>query len=137
MRTPRSLGFLSVVGAALEIDNLVYAQAISRQAPGATFDYALVRAEQARLQRYVRAHQTQRPQEWESIHSELNALLNDRCAGYFLSRWNKGSGRLGRVLREAREQARRELDFANETHRIRIGLGLIEQIRREHAGWRR
>jgi hypothetical protein len=134
MRMPRSLGFLSVVGAALEIDNLVYAQAISRQTPGATFDHALVRAEQARLQRYVRAHQTQRPQQWELIHNELNGLLNDRCAGSFLSRWHKGSGRLCRVLREVREQVRRELDFADETHRIRIGLGLIEQIRLERAG---
>jgi hypothetical protein len=131
IRAPRSLTFLSDVGTALEIDNLIYAQRISRGAPGATLDHALVRAEQGRLQRYVRAHQRQCPQEWESIRSELNGLLNDRYAGSFLSRWCKGSGGLSRVLRQVRGQVCMELDFADETHRIRIGLGLIDQIRRE------
>jgi hypothetical protein len=128
VRAPRSFNFLSEVGGALENDNLLYARQISLQPPGGTFDYALVRAEQGRLQEYVRAHQKQCPQEWEAIRSELNGLLN-RYAASFLSRWC--DGRLFRVLREVRRRVRMELDFADESHRVRIGLELIEQIRRD------
>jgi len=129
IRAPRSLGFLSAVGTALEPDNLILAREISRRATGCILDQALVQAEQGRLQRYVRVHQRGHPQEWESIRSELNGLLNGRYA--FLSHWCKGASRLSSVLREVRGEVRKELDFADETHRIRIGLGLIEQIRRE------
>ena len=133
LRAPRSLNFLSVVGAALEIDNLGYARQISQRAPDAALDHALVRAEQGQLQGYVRAHQRRRPKEWQSIRSELNGLLNDRYAGSFLSLWCKSASGLSRVLRELRAEIRTELDFADETHRIRIGLGLIVQIRRERC----
>jgi hypothetical protein len=130
VRSARSFNFLSEVGSALENDNLLYARQISLRPPGRAFDYALVRAEQDRVQEYVRSHQEQWPQKWEGIRSELNGLLN-RYAVSFLSRWCDGAGRLFRVLREVREQISMELDFADESHRIRIGLGLIEHIRRD------
>jgi hypothetical protein len=131
LRSPHSLYFLNEVGAALEADNLAYAREISRRTPGSILDRALVCAEQARLQWYVYAHQAQRPKQWESIRSEINRLLNERDAASYFSRWCKGSGRVTRVLREVRGHLGMELDFATESHRIRIGLGLIEHIRRE------
>jgi hypothetical protein len=131
VRAPRSLSFLSEVGAALEVDNLHYARQIGLRAPGSALDEALVCAEQRRLQDYVRAHQQQRSQKWRVIRGELNGLLNIRYAGSFPSRWWEGGGRLLRVLHDVRGQLRSDLDFADESHRIRIGLGLIEQIRLE------
>jgi hypothetical protein len=129
IRARRSFTFLSEVGAALELDNLLYARQISLRPPAGNFDAALVGAEQGRLQEYVRAHQAERPQKWQAIRSELNALLNGRYAASLLSRWCNASGRLFRVLRKVREQVQKELDFAEESHRIRIGLELIEHIR--------
>jgi hypothetical protein len=131
VRAPRSLSFLSEVGAALEADNLHYARLIGLRAPGGVLDEALVRAEQRRLQDYVRAHQAQRSQKWTVIRGELNGLLNIRYAGAFLSRWWQCGGSLLRVLRDVRGQLCSDLDFADESHRIRIGLGLIEHIRLE------
>jgi hypothetical protein len=131
VRVPHSFNFLSEVGAALEIDNLTYARQISSPPLRDTVDYTLVRAEQGRLQEFVRAHQEKRPQEWEAIRSELNGLLNHRYAASVFSRWCEGSDSLFSALREVRRQLCRELDFAEESHRIRIGLELIEQIRRE------
>jgi hypothetical protein len=131
VRAPHSFSFLSEVGAALEIDNLTYARQISFRPLGKTFDYALVRAEQGRLQEFVRVHQERRPQEWGATRRELNGLLNDRYAASLFSRWCESTGGLFRVLRKVREQVRMQLDFADETHRIRIGLELIEHIRRD------
>jgi hypothetical protein len=133
IRPARSFHFLTEVGAALETDNLRFAREIARHAPGDSLDYALVCAEQARLQRYVRAHQAQHPRQWEAIRTELNGLLNDRYVTAFFSRWGKGSGRLYRALHEVRESLGTRLDFATESHRIRIGLRLIEHIRRDWA----
>jgi hypothetical protein len=133
VRAPRSFNFLSDVGAALEVDNLVYARQIGNRALSATLDYALVRAEQKRLQEYIYAHQRRAPHEWEAIHRELNGLLNDRYATPFLARWCEGADRLFRVLREVRRHVRAKLDFADESHRIHIGLHLIDLIRRESA----
>jgi hypothetical protein len=131
VRASCSFNFLSEVGAALEIDNLVYARQISLRELGGSFDDALVRAEQGRLQEYVRAHPEQCPQKWQAVRSELNGLLNDRYAASFLSRWCEGSGRFFRVLQKVRAQVSMELDFADKSHRIRIGLELIEHIRRD------
>lgn len=131
IRPPRTFHFLNEVGAALETDNLAYAREIAGYTPGATLDYALVCAEQARLQRYVRAHQVQRPGQWESVRTELNALLNDRYAAALFVGWCTGTRRLYRVLQEVRERVGTALDFGIESHRIRIGLRLIEHIRCE------
>ena len=131
IRAPRSLSFLNAVGTALEIDNLNFAQDLSRRHSASMLDHALVHAEQGRLQRYVCVHQSRRPQEWESIRAELNGLLNGRYAGSLLSHWCNSARRLSIVLGEVRRDVHGELDFADETHRIRIGLGLIAQIRRE------
>jgi hypothetical protein len=133
IRPPRSFNFLNEVGAALETDNLRYARAITAHTPGDSLDYALVCAEQARLQCYVRAHQALRPRQWESIRRELNGLLNDRYAIALFSRWGKGGARLYRVLHEVRERLGTTLDFSTESHRIRIGLRLIEHFRQERS----
>jgi hypothetical protein len=131
IRSPRSLCFLNEVGAALETENLVYASEVSRRPPGSALDQALVYAEQAQLQRCVYAQQVQRPQHWKSTRNELNGLLNGRYAASLFCQWCERSGRLSRVLREARGHLGMELDFATESHRICIGLKLIEYIRRE------
>jgi hypothetical protein len=133
IRPPRSFNFLNEVGAALETDNLSYAREITRHRAGDTLDYALVCAEQARLQRYVRAHQAQRPRQWESIRRELNGLLNDRYVVALFSRWGRGSAQLYRVLHEVRGSLGTTLDFGTESHRIGIGLRLIEHIRQERS----
>lgn len=125
---PRSFSFLNDVGAALEIDNLSYAREISRGMSG-PLDRILVCAEQRRLQRFVRAQQIRCPQQWESIRSELNVLLNHRYGASYFSRWYEAGGTLAGALREIRGTARVELDFANLSHRILIGLKLIEHVR--------
>ena len=128
-RSARSFYFLNEVGAALEIDNLAYARKIHRRQQDEALDHALVCAEQGRLQGYVSAQQARRPQQWETIRSELNGLLNDRFAASLFSRWCESSRRLSQVLREVRGPSRLQLDFANESHRILIGLKLIENVR--------
>jgi hypothetical protein len=133
IRSPRSLHFLNEVGATLETDNLVYAGEVTRRPPGRSLDQALVYAEQAQLQRYVHAQQVRRPQQWKSTRSELNGLLNDRYAASLFCQWCERSGRLSRVLSESRGHLGMELDFARESHRICIGLKLIEYIRRENT----
>jgi hypothetical protein len=94
----------------------------------------LVCAEQRLLQFYVQAHQARRPHVWESIRAELNALLNDRYAASLFSA-SFGTARFSGVLREVRAHVGTALDFAAESHRIRIGLRLIEHIRQpaQHA----
>jgi hypothetical protein len=139
VRSPRSFTFVNEVGAALEEANLRYADEISRRTRRRqtitrcrhTLDDTLVRAEQRVLQSYVQAHQAQCPRQWESVRSELNSLLNDRHAASLISRWCSAGGRLSRVLREVRGRLGTALDFASESHRIRIGLAVIEHIRRE------
>jgi hypothetical protein len=133
VRPPRSFTFLNEVGAELETDNLSYARAITQHKPGDTLDLALVCFEQARLQRHVSAQRIQHPRQWELIRGELNSLLNDRYAAAFFARWGKGTARLYRVLGDARGSLGTRLDFGTESHRIRIGLGLIEDIRHERC----
>jgi hypothetical protein len=130
---PRSLIFLSEIGASLEIDNLGYARSISRRVRGAPLDHALVFAEQARLQRHVREHQARCPRQWHHIRRELNGLLNARYSAALFSRWCMASGPLSEVLREAQGPSRLELDFANKSDRVRIGLKLIEHVRKKSA----
>jgi hypothetical protein len=125
--SPRTFEFLRDAGAALEIDNLRYARQISRGRGGA-LDRTLVCAEQGRLQQLVRTKEMRQPQEWQSIRRELNGLLNHAHAAPFLW-WCEASCGLSEVLREIRGPSRLELDFADEWHRILIGLKLIEHVR--------
>jgi hypothetical protein len=132
MGAPCSFAFLNEVGAVLEMDNVHYARAILRRTPGKTLDQALVYAEQRQLQQFVRLYQTQRPRQWEFVRRQLNGLLNDRYVAS-LSRWCHASQRLVRVLAKVRGEVGRDLDFALESHRIRIGLALIENIREDSS----
>jgi hypothetical protein len=127
---PRSFTFLSEAGLALESANLQYAAECGRGKPSAcTLDYALVCAEQRLLQCYLQAYQVRRPLQWGYVRRELNGLLNDRYAASLLSLLCKGSAGFSRVLREVRADLGTALDVAIESHRIRIGLKLIEHIR--------
>jgi hypothetical protein len=130
MRAHRSFVFLTEVGAALETSNRLYASALSRSSSGSDLDQALVCAEQEQLQRYVNLQQAQQPHQWAATRSELNAFLNERYAGSIFCRWWAGSGSFSRILRNVRQHVGSELDFADEFHRISIGLKLIEYIRR-------
>jgi hypothetical protein len=129
IRAPRCLGFLNEVGAALEADNVLYARVISWSKSSYALDHALVCAEQARLQRYISAHQAQQPRQWESTRRELNGLLNDQYAASFFAPWCEGKRVLSQVLQDVRGNLGAKLDFAVESHRIRIGMKLIEYIR--------
>lgn len=130
--SPRSLRFLDEVGAELETYNLICAREIGRRSPGsALLDHTLVCREQGRLQRHVLAYQAQRPEHWLTIRAELNRLLNDRSAAAFFARWCGDAERVSRALREVRGHLGTELDFAAESHRVRIGLQLIAHIRRD------
>jgi len=125
-----SFAFLSEAGAALEIENLGFV----RQIRGGTFDgsldHALVCAEQARLQWHVDAHQAHRPRHWEFVRDELNGLMNGWYAS-LISRWCNAGG-ISEALRQVRNNLGMRLDFATESHRVDIGLKVIEHIRREH-----
>jgi hypothetical protein len=130
VHAPCSFNFLNEVGAALEVDNIDYARSITARTPGPVLDHDLVCAEQSQLQHHVRAHQAQRPHQWEFIRHQLNGLLNQRYVASF-SRWCHAGEKIVRVLREVRGQVGRELEFGAEAHRVRIGLTLIEHIRNE------
>jgi hypothetical protein len=126
---PCCFAFLNEAGSLLERDNVHYARAIAKGTTGKALDQALVHAEQRQLQYFVRLYQTQRPRQWELIRRQLNGLLNDRYIAP-LSRWCHASQRLARVLRQVRGEVGPDLDFALESHRIRIGLALIAHIRK-------
>jgi hypothetical protein len=129
----QSFHFLSEVGAALEVDNLDLARRLPQHRVGGGWDRTLVCAEQGQLQQFVLAHQRARPEQWRAVRRELNGLLNERHAAAFFPAWCDGSGRILRVLREVRDQLGTKLDFAAQSHRIHIGLALIDCIRREAA----
>jgi hypothetical protein len=133
----RSLDFLNEAGAALEGYNRASAREIDRReinrVMAGPLDHALVHAEQRRLQRHVRAQQARCPRQWASIRGELNGLLNDRYAASFFSRWCEAGRGLSQVLREIRGASHRELDFADESHRVLIGLKLIGHVRAKGA----
>jgi hypothetical protein len=105
---------------------------IGKRELGGTLDHALVVAEQGRLQEHVDAQQRCHPHEWQAMRRELNDLLNVRYATSFLARFCSAADRLWRVLPEVRRDVHSVLDFANESLRIRIGLQLIEFIRRDN-----
>ena len=130
---PRCFGFLTEVGAALEITNRDYASTLARGVSGSGLDRALVYAEQDQLQRYVQAQQAERPHQWIAIRNELNGFLNERCAASIVCRWWAGSCSFGRVLRDVREHVGMEIDFAVEWHRVSIGMTLIDHIRRANT----
>jgi hypothetical protein len=123
------LHFLNEVGASLEIDNRKYLHELVLIMPDRHLDEALVCREQERLEYFVRLRQAWAPKQWSYIRAELNGLLNGRSTVSLLSRCSPISGRLPRMLREVRERLNCELDFADRSHRVFIGLTLIEQIR--------
>jgi hypothetical protein len=131
-RFPRSFEFLSLVGAELETQNLAYAREIWQGMRCSALDQTLVCAEQARLQRYVNRNEARRPRQWEEIRRELNGMLNERYASRLFCGWGYAGARVYRVLYEVRRHVGTTLYFGMETHRVRIGLGLIDQIRREN-----
>jgi hypothetical protein len=125
----RSLRFLEEAGAGLEDCNRGLARAIVARGMAGRLDHALVHAEQRCLQRHVQAQEARSPRDWEAIRRELNGLLNHRHPATVFSRWFIASRGLSQVLREIRESSRSQLDFGNQSHRVLIGMKLIEHVR--------
>jgi hypothetical protein len=133
IRSPCSFAFLTEVGAVLETHNRALVRAISGSACGRDLDEALVCAEQEHLQAFVTSQQARRPQQWAAARSEINGFLNERCAVLFFCRCWARSGSFSQVLRAVRDHLGGDIDFAMESHRISVGLKLIECIRGENA----
>ncbi len=135
IRTPRSYHFLNELGAMLEAANVSYAAKISRGlARGAVLDDVLVREEQSLVRVHVEAHRARGANHWHQIRRYLNGLLNRLGCASVLSRWLICHRHYCAVLTMIRNDMGIPLDFADESHRVRIGLGLIHHIRQQSLG---
>lgn len=128
-KTLHSFRFLTEAGAALERSNLIFAAQIHRSLRLSGVDRVLVCAEQRQLQRCLRAHHLENPREWAAARGELNRLLNDWYLSSFVCQWCVASNNVGRALRIVRGRIGTDLDFAAESHRVHIGLALIDIVR--------
>jgi hypothetical protein len=129
---PRSCEFLRQLGSVLEAANLQYAAAIKRQAPAsAALDCRLVRSEQRLVQCWLVEQQARADSRWDSIRGEINGVLNECHFTSVFSRCFARSRYYYGVLRRIRRETGVPFDFASESHRVRIGLGLVERIRSE------
>jgi hypothetical protein len=93
-------------------------------------DVLLIHAEQARLQRHVASYEKHRPRQWECARRELNGLLNFSSSISLFSRCHEAGRTISDALHSVRADLGMPLDFAIESHRICVGLGLIKLIRR-------
>jgi hypothetical protein len=124
-----SYHFLNELGALLEAMNVHYAREIKAgTASCRSLDYYLVSSEQRLAQTYVDAHQGLPQGNWERVRRELNALLNKHPLASFVSRWSVRGRHFYSVLKDVRRDIGVALDFADESHRVRIGLALIQHI---------
>jgi hypothetical protein len=121
---------LNNIGSMLEAANVQFARNVRCQlATGERLDHYLVTCEQRLVQGYLDAHDS--PNE---VRGELNGLLNESHVASLFSRWLMGCHHYHCILRKIRREMRAPLDFANEVHRVRIGLALIHQIRCQEHG---
>ena len=96
-----------------------------------TLDYDLVCREQRLLQTFLDGYRARSDGHWEPIHRELNKLLNQHFVGSLASRLFACSDQYCRVLSQLRRELGVALDFAEQAHRVRIGLALIQHIRQD------
>lgn len=126
--------FLNNLGKELQTANLRFAAAISLDTlMGPALDRHLICNEQRLVQTYIASRQSLAGGHWERIRRNLNDLLNERSALSVMARCFARSREYYSVLRHIREEVG-VLDFANESHRVRIGLGLTRHLRRQPNG---
>jgi hypothetical protein len=126
---PHSYYFLSELGEMLQEANLHYASALDRSTPrGEPLDRHWVRSEQMLVQRHLDAFRARAGVNWQSVHRELNDLLNQRHVTSPFSAWFESSRQYDCALSKTRREIGEPLDFVNEYHRFRIGMELVRHI---------
>ena len=129
---PNGYRFLNEAGAALEIANLRYAGALRGcELDGPALDRRLVSGEQKVLQTLLYSCGELNGQ---SVCRELNALLNERHIAGLSCRAFAHSRPFSVLLRDLRRELGGALEFADERHRVRIGMGLIHHLRSQTQG---
>jgi hypothetical protein len=124
-------GWLSDLGASLETLNGSIADAVSAGSlTGPGLDKRLVSLEQSFVERSLEGARTSRTNAYFEVLPALDALLNEQgwlSMLHFSSavRWYR------RVLSDLRDELRSPIEFARQAHRERIGLALIDALRRE------
>ena len=93
-------------------------------------DQALICREQRLLQKVLDTRAAGADYRWHSIRSEVNGLLNDRHCISLGYRWLAQSRRYAGILRRVRARLGMPLDFALESHRIHIGVEIVQYIHR-------
>jgi hypothetical protein len=126
-----SYAFLSELGASLEPLNLYYARRIRGGcAAGPWLDRSLVRLEQRHVQRCWHWWAAQSGAvAWNRAVHELNGLLNAYYPMALFAPLLSSGGHLLAAVSAVRKEVGNDLDFANGSHRVRIGCALIQQIR--------
>ena len=122
--------FLSDAGLELETANLHYAHEISRtkNLSGPGLDLYLVRREQRLMQKLLNERGVRTDAASTRLTRELDSLLNRQVVAV-ISRVFACSRQYSRVLRAIRRELGLALTFADESHRVLIGLGIIRHIR--------
>ena len=129
---PHGYPFLNEAGAALQVANLRYADALrGRHLEGPGLDQQLVSGEQRLMQTLLDSRGALNGQ---SVCRELNALLNERHIAGLSCRAFARSRPFSVLLRDLRRELGVALEFADERHRVRIGMGLIHHLRSQTQG---
>jgi hypothetical protein len=122
--------FLADAGTILEAANLQFARELpQRSGNGVALDQYLVCSEQRRLQTLLNTSMAHADSHWRSTRRDLNHLLNEQPLLALGASCSASSRHYYWALQKVREHLGAPLDFANETHRINIGLGIIRHIR--------
>ena len=122
---------LSDAGGLLEAANVRFAHELEIDAGREReLDRSLVCREQGLLQSFLNTRMAGTCQ-WWSTRAELNRLLNAQHYASVGALLLAQCRRYGEVLRGVRARLAVPLDFALESHRIQIGVGIIRHIRLE------
>lgn len=128
----QSFAFLSELASSLEPVNLHYARRIrDGDLCGPRLDRALVCLEQQHVQRWGQRWAARSPLGWRAVRHELNALLNAYHPMTLLAPCLPCGRQLLSVLTAARQDLGVDVDFANDSHRIRIGYALVQYLHKD------
>ncbi len=123
----RSIAFLSELASSLEPVNLHYARRIRDGGlSGPWLDRALVRLEQQHVQRWGQRWAARSAVGWPGVRRELNGLLNAYHPVALFAPCLPCGRQLLSVLTAVRQDLGVDLDFADGSHRIRVGYALVE-----------